>query len=207
MYHHSMKILTFVLGSTIVLGLLTGCTGSDPMDSAAPEPEPTSASGTPEPELPSWSIPESCAVPSVIGVIESLGFPGVTDVTPPWTPAAGTDLAAALNGGGIACGYGIPDTDSGVTVYWVPDADAVFDATATVVWEVEGVNTVDLDLSRDEVTAYFQYVEMDSENIYPHWEVNVLFEGGLWLHVATSSWIEPNDGNSVIEAMLDIAQS
>lgn len=202
-----MKILTFILGSSVVVGLLTGCAASGPMDGAEPEAEPTLATESPEIELPSWSIPDSCAVASVIGAIETSGFPGVTDVTPTWTPAAGTDLAAALGGGGIACGYGIPNTDGGVTVYWVPDADAEFDATATVVWEVEGVNTVDLDLSRDEVTAYFQYFEMDSENIYPHWEVNVLFEGGLWLHVATSSWVEPNDGNSVIEAMLESAQS
>jgi hypothetical protein len=201
-----MKFLPLLVGSTVALGLLTGCSASEPTDSATPESEPTAVSESPEPEVPSWSIPESCAVESVIDVLDSSGFPGVEDLTPSWTPAAGTDLAAALDGGGIACGYGIPETDSGITIYWVPDAAAVFDATATGLWTVEGASTVDLALSRDEVTAYFQYVEMDSTNLYPHWEVNVLFDGGLWVHVATSSWIEPDDGNSVIEAMLEAAE-
>lgn len=201
-----MTIKLAAVASLASIALLAGCAAPE-----SPEPEPTTAASTPaeetpSPSMPDWVIPDTCAIDSIVSTIDSSGFPGAVDVTPAWSPAAGTDLAAALDADGIACGYGIPETDSGITLYWVPDAIDVFADTAAAVWVPEGSSIVDLDLSVDEVAAHFQYIPADEDNFYPHWEVNVLFEGGLWLHVATSSWQQPNDGNSIIETMLTVAE-
>ena len=200
-----MKIARLFTVSALLLPLLVGCTPVDSSGEGSPDPDVTVPEETASPSEISWTIPDSCAVESVISAIRAAGFPGAVDVTPPWTPAAGTDLAAALDAGGIACGYGIPETDSGVTVYWVANSADVFASTASAVWVPEGANAVDLDLNRDETIAYFQQTDASADSEYPHWEVNVLFEGGLWLHVATSSWNDPDDGNSIIEEMLQLA--
>jgi hypothetical protein len=200
-----MKIVRLFTVSALVLPLLVGCTPVDSSGEESPSPEMAIPEETSAPSETTWTIPESCAIESIVTAINAAGFPGAVDLTPSWTPAAGTDLAAALDAGGIACGYGIPDTDAGMTVYWVTDAVEVFGTTASTVWVPEGAEAANLDLSVEDITAYFQQTDADADNEYPHWEVNVLFDGGLWVHVATSSWQNPEDGNSIIEEMLQLA--
>lgn len=196
----------FLLAPTVlVLSLLAGCSPAGPEESVGPEPETVTPSESAVPEEITWTIPVTCELDSVLASIENNGFPGVVDLNPAWSPAAGTDLAAALDAGGIACGYGIPETDAGVTAYWVPNAEDVFEATAQSVWIPEGATIVDLDLSIAEVATYYVQVDGGTESEFPHWEVNVIFDGGLWLQLATSSWSMPNDGNAIIEAMLEVA--
>lgn len=167
------------------------------------EPSPSTPDVTPTAAPVSVVIPDSCDLPEMLTLIDGLGFPGAVDVTPPWEPADGTDLKLALDNGGIACAWGPPNTDGGVVVYWVPVTDELW-AEASTVWESNGLAPIDVpDL--DEDAAYFTYLPQSESNEFPHWEVNARF-GGLWIQVATSSWVESSDGNDVILQALDIAQ-
>jgi hypothetical protein len=171
----------------------------------APEvsaPVDPSVSATAEPEPSASVIPSSCDLPTMVGLIDGLGFPGAVDVTPSWEPADGTDLKLALDNGGIACAWGPPEADAGVTVYWVPVTDELW-AEASDLWESSDMEAVDVpDLAED--AAYFIYLPASGDSLYPRWELNVRF-ADLWIQVATSSWENPSDGNAVVEAALEIA--
>lgn len=194
-------MLSGLLGGTLVL-ILAGCG-----QQAVPSSEPTSEASPPavetmEPVAPAFVIPDSCDLPSMLNTIENLGFPGTVDVTPEWTPADGTDLKLAIDGGGIACGWGPPDTDGGVVVYWVPVTDELW-GEASALWESEGMYSIDVP-SLDEDAAYFTYLPLTEEREFPRWELNVRI-GSLWIQVGTSSWVNPTDGNAVVEAALQVA--
>lgn len=194
------------IGSGILVGTLvltlTGCAQTaQPSSEPSSEPSP-SAIETLEPAAPAFVIPGSCDLPSILNTIENLGFPGTVDVTPEWTPADGTDLKLAIDGGGIACGWGPPDTDGGVVVYWVPVTDELW-GEASALWESEGMYSIDVP-SLDEDAAYFTYLPQSEENEFARWELNLRFDS-LWIQVGTSSWVNPTDGNAVVEAALEVA--
>ncbi len=139
----------------------------------------------------------------MVDTIDALGFTGAVDVTPPWEPAAGTDLKLAIDNGGIACAWGPPNTDSGVVVYWVPVDDALW-AEASAVWEGEGTGAMDV-AGLDEDAAYFTFVGAGVDgNEFSRWELNLRFNG-LWIQVATSAWEDPTAGNAVVQTALDVA--
>lgn len=192
-------IARILLVASLAVGL-AGCAPTPTPDVTAPiEP---AASSTAEPQPPAPVIPSSCDLPEMVELIEGLGFPGAIDVTPPWEPADGTDLKLALDNGGIACSWGPPEADAGVTVYWVPVTDELW-AEASDLWESSDMEAVDVpDLAED--AAYFSYLPASGDSLYPRWELNVRF-ADLWIQVGTSSWENPSDGNAVVDAALDIA--
>lgn len=181
---------------------LTGC-GQQAQQSSEPSSEPSpSAIETMDPVAPAFVIPRSCDLPDMLSTIEGLGFDGAVDVTPPWDPASGTDLKLAIDGGGIACAWGPPNTDGGVVVYWVPVTDELW-AEASALWESEDLYSLDVpDL--DEDAAYFTYLPQSANNEFARWELNVRVDS-LWIQVGTSSWVNPADGNAVVEAALQVA--
>lgn len=192
-----MSTITRFLAATVLVGSLAGCAPmSEPMptESVTPTVTPTEAAGP--------AIPASCDLPEMLSVIESLGFTGAEDVTPPWDPAEGTDLKLALDNGGIACAWGPPNTDAGVVVYWVPVTDALW-AEASALWVESGSETVDVD-GLDEDAAYFTYLPQSETNEFSRWEVNVRY-GSLWIQVGTSSWTDPVEGNEVVVTALELA--
>lgn len=48
-----------------------------------------------------------------------------------WQPGEGTDLAAALDAGGIACSYGIQVAEVGGTIIWAPTDDELWETRST----------------------------------------------------------------------------
>lgn len=209
-----MRILQFGAVALVTTGLLTACAVPspsptvtvtvDPGDSsgtAEPTPEPSETS-EPEPVEPVATIPGSCNLRPMIAVIRNMGFPGAVDVTPPWTPANGTTLKISLDSGGRACAWGIPNTDGGVVVWWTLVTNRRWDRVITTA-SGEGAAPEDIaGLAEDE--AYFLYEPMGPTNEFPFWQVDARF-GSLWLHVATSSWTKPNQGNPVIKRALKVA--
>jgi hypothetical protein len=191
------------LNGLCVAALLVGIAGCSP-NLAPVTPTPTESTATPTATaVPDAAvIPASCDIPEMLALIDSVGFTGAIDVTPPWEPADGTDLKLAIDGGGIACAWGPPNTDAGVVVYWVPASDTVW-TEATALWETDGAEPIDVpDLAED--AAYFTYLPQSETNEFSRWELNVRF-GDLWIQVGTSSWVESTDGNAVIETALDVA--
>lgn len=163
-----------------------------------------SAEAPPAAEVPPPAsvIPSSCDLPELVELIDGLGFPGAIDVTPLWDPADGTDLKLALDNGGLACAWGVPETDGGVVVYWVPVTDALW-IEASELWTSDGMESIDVpDLAED--AAFFTYLPQSETNEFPRWELNVRFTD-LWIQVATSSWVNPSDGNAVVESAREIA--
>jgi hypothetical protein len=195
--------MTNLMNGLGVATLLLGIAGCSPT-TAPVTPTPTESVVTPTataaPE--SAVIPKSCDIPEMLALIDSIGFTGAVDVTPPWEPADGTDLKLAIDGGGIACAWGPPNTDAGVVVYWVPVTDSLW-AVATGLWVSDGLDPIDVpDMAED--AAYFTYLPQSETNEFARWELNVLFDD-LWIQVGTSSWVDSSDGNAVIETALDAA--
>lgn len=187
----------------LTLFTLTGCQAGtgEPTNSASPTVEPTvteTATATPV----EYTVPISCDLPSMLGVIEDLGFTGSEDVTPPWDPADGTDLKIALDNGGLACAWGPYGTDVGVVVYWVKLTGTAWE-DAKQIWLSEGEEQVDIP-GLDEDEAYFVYSPAGGDYEWARWEANARF-GDLWVQVGTSSFVEPDSANTVFEEALKVA--
>jgi hypothetical protein len=192
---------TLVVASLVAV--LAGCQPTAAPDMPSPEVSaPVEPAVSPTVELVASVIPSSCDLPEMVELIDGLGFPGAIDVTPPWDPADGTDLELALDNGGIACAWGPPYADAGVTVYWVPVTDELW-SQAVDLWESSDMDVIDVPgLTED--AAYFTYLPASEDSLYPRWELNVRF-ADIWIQVATSSWENPAEGNAVVDAALEIA--
>ena len=182
---------------------IAGCASPTPGEPSASEPVSTPTSGDPVAAV-TLQPPADCDQPSMVALINGLGFTGAEDVTPPWTPAEGTTLKLALDDGGLACAWGPPNTDAGVVVWWSTVDDDGWTA-ATDIMISEGQADIDV-AGLDEDAAMFIFEPASDDAIFPHWELNARFDD-LWIHVATSSWEFPADGNAVVSEALTLAGS
>ena len=193
------------LGVLVLLALftLTGCQSgtSEPTSSATPTAEPSATETATAAPL-EYTVPASCDLPSMLRVIEDLGFTDSEDVTPPWDPANGTDLKIALDNGGLACAWGPYGTDVGVVVYWVKLTGTIWE-DAKQIWLADGEQLIDIP-GLDEDEAYFVYSPAGGDYEWARWEANARF-GDLWVQVGTSSFVEPDAANTVFEEALKLA--
>lgn len=92
-----------------------------------------------------------------------------------WEPAPNTDLAAAIDAGGVACSYGIQEAEVGATILWAP-GKAVFDARRAQ-WQADGLKRVTVD-GADEAWAL-----QESTGVEQHlWQVNLLVDD-VWVQI------------------------
>lgn len=101
-------------------------------------------------------------------------------INTPWEPAEGTDLAAALGEGGIACSYGLQEAEIGTTILWSPDDEFVFNEQS-LQWKKDGQQPIDLpDL--DESAAFVRTEGTEGSGEYHVWSINLLYKG-IWIQV------------------------
>jgi len=93
----------------------------------------------------------------------------------PWEPAPDTDLAAAIDAGGVACSYGIQEAEVGATILWAP-ADGTFDVRREQ-WKSDGQKQVDMP-GTDEAWALQETIGEDNHV----WTINVLIDG-VWIQL------------------------
>jgi hypothetical protein len=121
-----------------------------------------------------------------------------------WQPAPGTDLEAILNGGGIACTYGVQQAEIGATVSWVKNSKDLF-ASRIAGWKSAGFEEKKI----AGVTADQIYVisdaAMNAREIHS-WNANILVKGN-WIQVSASYIYKDTEAVTLINAAITSLRS
>ena len=145
------------------------------------------------------NAPTTCDLPDVINTFSD-SIAGSKYVPTEWQPSPGTDLAAAIDAGGIACTYGIQVAEVGGTVIWAPNKDGLWDQRAEL-WsnttyekfDIPGINEDDAYILRDEVTG------ADGAQI---WQINLLMSG-VWIQIGASFIQTMEEATPFIQASIN----
>jgi hypothetical protein len=121
---------------------------------------------------------------------------GLIFIDTPWEPATGTDLAAALDAGGIACSYGIQEAEVGATVMW-STAEA-FESRREQ-WQADGQQVVSVGGANE------AWALLESTGFEQHlWALNIL-SGDLWIHIGATFLPDVESATALVAAALDVA--
>ena len=116
-----------------------------------------------------------------------------------WQPAPGTDLEAVLNGGGIACTYGVQQAEIGATVSWVKNSKDLF-ASRIAGWKSAGFEVQKIaGVEADEIYAISD-AAMNAREIHS-WSANILVKGN-WIQVSASYIYKSADATALINAAI-----
>lgn len=142
-------------------------------------------------------VPSSCELNEVNAAFAKI-IPPSKYMPTMWTPAEGTDLAVALNSGGIACSYGDQDAEVGGTVLWAP---AIAWKDREAIWKSEGMEFIDIP-NVDESSAYKLPDGATSADGMPAWKVNLLING-IWIQLGAAFIQSWNEATPIINAAID----
>lgn len=145
-------------------------------------------------------VPTTCELDGVNSAFATI-IPPSKYIPTEWTPAEGTDLAAALNAGGIACSYGDADAEVGGTVIWAP---ASAWSEREKVWQSEGLESVDIP-NIDETAAYKLPDGSTSADGMPAWRVNLLING-IWIQLGAAFIQSFDEAVPIINAAIQAAK-
>jgi len=121
-----------------------------------------------------------------------------------WQPAAGTDLASILGGGGIACTYGVQQAEIGTTVSWVKDAKGLFNSRIAE-WKAAGYEEQSIPgVSADKIFVISE-AAMNAREIHS-WSANILVKGN-WIQVSASYIYKSADSASLVNAAITSLRS
>ena len=182
-----MKRITFLFCSLL---LLTACGSSGTKTSIEDGPN-TKAPGI---------IPSTCELAGVNAAFAKI-IPPSKYIPTEWTPAEGTDLYAALNGGGNACSYGDQDAEVGGTVIWAPSN---LWPEREEVWKSEGLEWVDIP-GIEESAAYKLPDGSTSADGMPAWRVNLLING-VWIQLGAAFIQSFDEATPIIQAAIDVSK-
>lgn len=118
--------------------------------------------------------PTKCPVDEMLPTMNRY-VEGSVYIDTPWEPAPDTDLAAAINAGGVACSYGIQEAEVGATILWAPAGDAFADRK--VQWQIDGHRKVDV-AGADEAWA-LEETNGDEQHL---WALNLLVDD-VWISI------------------------
>lgn len=169
-----MKIFALLLSSVV---LLSGCSSED----SAIDRE----------------VPLSCEIEGVIAAFDAQ-VEGSAYVPTDWQPGEGTDLAAAIDSGGIACSYGIQVAEVGGTILWGYADDDLW-ATRSAEWQEYGQTPIDL-VGFDEEAAFILQEGTSADEMHV-WTINLLIDG-IWIQVGATFLQTVEEANEIIAAAI-----
>jgi hypothetical protein len=143
-------------------------------------------------------IPETCELAEVNRSFAKI-IPPSKYIPTEWMPAEGTDLAAALNAGGIACTYGDQNAEVGGTVIWAPESAWIEREDS---WKSEGMEQVDIP-NINEGAAYKLPDGSTSADGMPAWRVNLLING-VWIQLGAAFIQSFDEATPIIQAAIDV---
>jgi len=121
---------------------------------------------------------------------------GSTFIDTPWEPAPDTDLAAALDAGGVACSYGIQEAEVGATVLWAPSAPTFESRRA--VWKADGQARVDVP-GASEAWALFESAGAERHL----WALNLLIDGA-WIQINATFLSDLDEAQPLVDAAIAV---
>jgi hypothetical protein len=167
--------------SLVALALLAGC-----------------GSTTTESSSITYLPPQNCNETRVLAALPS-ELTNAVYIPMEWQPADGTDLKAILDGGGIACTYGVQQAEIGATVSWVADKDGLFSSRISG-WQAQGYEEVELpDVNADRVFVISEKA-MNAQEIHS-WSANLLVKGN-WIQVSASYIYKNTEASELVYATI-----
>ena len=121
-----------------------------------------------------------------------------------WQPAEGTDLKAILDGGGIACTYGVQQAEIGATISWVQDKDGLFNSRIAN-WKSQGFEEVTLPGVSAERIFVISEKSMNAREIHS-WNAQVLVNGN-WIGISASYIYKKAEATKLVNAAITSLRS
>ena len=159
-----------------------------------------SACGSPTPQADkiSYIPPLKCEETEILAALPA-DLTGAAFIPTAWQPAEGTDLKAILDGGGLACTYGIQQAEIGATVSWVEDKDGLF-ASRAENWKLQGFTEEKLPgISADRIFVISESA-MNAREIHS-WTANLLVRGN-WIQISASYIYKNSEATSLVQAAI-----
>ena len=172
--------------SVLTLALLSGC-GSTP----------TQVSSI------SYMPPLDCNETNVLTALPS-ELTNAMYIPVQWQPADGTDLKAILDGGGIACTYGVQQAEIGATVSWVEDTSGLFESRIAA-WKGQGFEETSLPGVTADRIFVISTAAMNAREIHS-WSANILVKGN-WIQVSASYIYKNSDATQLVNAAISSLRS
>ena len=140
------------------------------------------------------NIPSSCPQGDFLSVMNYY-VDGSVFIDTPWEPTPNTDLAAALDAGGVACSYGIQEAEVGATVLW-STAEA-FESRREQ-WQADGQVRVKVP-GADEAWAL-----QETNGSETHlWALNLLV-GDVWVHISATFLPDLDSARQLVEVAQEV---
>ena len=168
-------------GALIALALIAGC--------GSPTTESSSITYLP---------PQNCNETRVLAALPS-ELTNAVYIPMEWQPAVGTDLKAILDGGGIACTYGVQQAEIGATVSWVADKDGLFSSRISE-WMAQGYEEVELPAVNVDRDFVISEKAMNAREIHS-WSANLLVKGN-WIQVSASYIYKNTEASQLVNAAI-----
>ena len=120
------------------------------------------------------TAPRTCPTDEILPTMNAY-VDGSVFIDTPWEPAPDTDIAAAIDAGGVACSYGIQEAEVGATILWAP-AEGTFDVRREQ-WKSNGQTQVDVPGTTE---AWVLQETVGKDNHV--WTINVLVDD-VWIQI------------------------
>jgi hypothetical protein len=150
-----------------------------------------------------YAPPRNCNETAILAALPS-ELTGATYIPIPWQPAEGTDLNEILNGGGIACTYGVQQAEIGATVSWVKDKNELFSSRISH-WNTQGFEETSLPgVSADRIFVISEQA-MNAREIHS-WNANILVKGN-WIQISASYIYKNSEAAKLVNAAISSLRS
>lgn len=144
------------------------------------------------------AVPTNCEIDDVIKAFDQQ-VAGSRYVPTDWQPAAGTDLAAVYDAGGIACSYGIQVAEVGGTVLWAPASDSLW-AERSKIWQADGLTAIDLE-GVEEQAAFILQDGTSADEMHV-WKINLLIDG-IWIQIGATFLQTVEEASGIIASAVE----
>lgn len=158
-----------------------------------------SAKDTNTTQVAHYTVPKTCELPDVNSAFAKI-IPPSKYIPTQWQPANGTDLAAVINSGGIACTYGDQEAEVGGTVMWAQNVDGLWDSRLEQ-WKKDGMVQTDIP-GIDESAAYKLPDGSTAADGLPTWKVNLLI-GDIWIQLGAGFIQSWNEATPIIQSAIN----
>ena len=142
------------------------------------------------------AAPSECPTDTILPVMNQY-VDGSVFIDTPWEPAPGTDLAATINAGGVACSYGIQEAEVGATILWAPGGDVFAERSAQ--WEADGQRRVDVP-GTDEAWA----LEESAGSETHLWTLNMLVDD-VWIQLNATFLRDLTEAQPLVDAVIAVS--
>ena len=145
----------------------------------------------------SATAPRTCPTDEILPTMNAY-VDGSVFIDTPWEPVPDTDLAAAIDAGGVACSYGIQEAEVGATILWAP-AEGTFDVRREQ-WKSDGQTAVDIP-GADEAWVLQEIIGEDNHV----WTINVLVDD-VWIQINATFLQDLTEAQPLVDAAIAAAR-